>query len=491
MPDDLIQSFLMAETGTRLRMVLNDDHAPALRRYLGQEAYAEYRALAAYRLPGEHLGITAARNLVFIPGVMGTLLQSSSKGGIWWVDVRTRHHIDDLRLDPSGRRDADPDNAIVPSTVDTSYEPFLTAVLGRDDLGHVLYPYDWRKPLWLSSAALRDLVIGLYEQNGNQPVHLVAHSMGGLIVQAALLDHSRDLWPRLGKLVFIGTPHYGSPAIAGYLKNHLWGFELMAVLGLFLSRATYRSLWGVLGMLPAPRGMYPGTRMKDPAPWLSPRPDDAYVHPCLDFDPYEAGAWKLDLTTVEMARLQAVLNGVGAFHRRLHEAHQALDQMQRDRMLVIAGVGYKTLFRLANDRRFFGLWEHMTKITERIAGDPHREGDGRVPLASATLDNVPIRYVRGVHGGLPNMPAVYEDVFRWLKEEPLRLPDTVYGALSDHLAADAASDAPHLDGTTRASAFGDDPGVLELEPLQQARLDAMLARLDAEQLPEFNRIRLL
>ena len=36
----------------------------------------------------------------------------------------------------------------------------------------------------------------------------------------------------------------------------------MALLGLYLDRETFRSLWGVLGMLPAPRGI---TRAREPA----------------------------------------------------------------------------------------------------------------------------------------------------------------------------------------------------------------------------------
>ena len=60
-------------------------------------------------------------------------------------------------------------------------------------------------------------------------------------------------------------------------------------------------------------------------------------------------------------------------------------------MLIIAGVGYKTLFRLTYEPRFFGPWKQMTKVISRVAGDPHREGDGRVPLASAALES---------HGGL-------------------------------------------------------------------------------------------
>ena len=52
-----------------------------------------------------------------------------------------------------------------------------------------------------------------------------------------------DLWNVVGQIVFVGTPHYGSPAIMGYLKNHFWGFELLALLGRYLSRATFQTMW--------------------------------------------------------------------------------------------------------------------------------------------------------------------------------------------------------------------------------------------------------
>jgi pimeloyl-ACP methyl ester carboxylesterase len=490
MADDTVTAFLNAPTEQRLRMAMDARHAADLTGYLGPEAYAEYLRLAE-RLDEDHLGVTTAKNLVFVPGVMGSTLQSRTKGGVWWVDVRTRKHIEDLRLAPDGETDADPDNDVGPGTTDPSYEPFLTAVLAQDDLGHVLFPYDWRKSLRHSAGRLRDLVARVFEENGGRPVHLVAHSMGGLMVRTALMLHGDELWPRVGRVVFVGTPHFGSPAIAGYLKNHLWGFELMAVLGLFLSRETFRSLWGVLGMLPAPRGIYPGTRPGDPAPW-SGEGDDPYVHPCANFDLYRADDWRLGLDPTQTEQLQRVLDGAAAFHRDLHEAHDALDQEYRDRMLVIAGVGFKTLFRLAYDRRFFGLWERTAKVTSRVRDDPHREGDGRVPLASATLDNVRIRYVRGLHAGLTNIEAVYNDVFAWLRGADLGLPDRPDGALSGHLApAEGRSEAPHLDDTAKADPFDDDPGLWELGPPDRARLEALTAALEEERLPEFNRVRLL
>jgi len=486
---DVIEAFLQSGTAGRLRMARDAANTPALRAHFGEAAYEEYLRMAQ-RLDEGHLSVTHPVNLVFIPGVMGSLLQSRTKGGVWWIDARTRAHIDDLRLSDDGTRDADVNNAIVPFSTDPSYEPFLSAVLDRDDFGHEVFAYDWRKPLSLSAAALRNLVRSTYETNGGEPVHIVAHSMGGLMLRAALLAHGEELWPILGRIVFIGTPHYGSPAIAGYLKNHLWGFEAIALLGMYLSRETFRSLRGVLELLPAPHGVYPGTRKDDLLPWRPQGSAGAYVHPCAGFDPYDAAAWELDLTSGQTAQLQSALDAVAQFHRRLYEAHEALAQDLRDRMLVIAGVGYKTLFRLAPASRLLGLWETIEKITDRVPGDPHRDGDGRVPLASAALEYVAIRYVRGVHGGLPNIPAVYADVFRWLNGKGLQLPDLPEGALGSHLGSDATeSDAPQLDGS--AAAIGDDPALWQPGQPDAAAFASLEARLDSGQMPEFTRVRLL
>jgi hypothetical protein len=97
-----------------------------------------------------------------------------------------------------------------------------------------------------------------------------------------------------------------------------------------------------------------------------------------------------------------------------------------------------------------------------------------------------------VHGGLPNIPAVYADVFAWLRGREPSLPDQPDGALSGHLALDeGVSDAPHLDNTAGIDAFDDDPGLWRLDAPDPARLDALNAALGAERLPEFNRVRLL
>jgi hypothetical protein len=493
--NDPVLDFLAADSGRRVELLDHPETANAVRRFLGDKVFSELAAISHRSVVQDHLGVKSPPNLVFVPGVMGSLLQSETKGGVWWLDARTRNHLDDLRLAPDGIEDNDANNQVSPFAVDTSYEPFALAALARDDFGHRHFAYDWRKLYGQNTRALRDLILKMHETNGGYPVHLVAHSMGGLMVRATLKEFGGDLWDALGRIAFIGTPHYGSTAIAGYLKNHLWGWDLMAVMGRYLSRETFRSLWGVLSLLPAPAGVYPGTRPQDNPRWRPSQAGDGfYVHPCANFDLYDASAWDLGLNATELENLQRVLDNISTFHRDLYAWHNNAAELSQDccdRMMIIAGVGYKTLSRLRYASRLGGLWESMEKITDRIPGDPHRDGDGRVPLASATLERVRIRYVEGVHGSLTNIPAVYSDVFRWLTGEPLtQLAETPEDAVGGHLGtATNVSEAPHLDGSVRS--LGDDPGYLELTAPDSAQLQALDGDVGRGAAPDFNFLKIL
>ena len=94
-----IESFLTAPTTERLSMALDPAMAASLKAYFGEKAYREYQELAG-RVDTAHLAIAHPTNLVFIPGITGSLLLSKTKGGVWWIDVRTRQHLEDLRLSP-------------------------------------------------------------------------------------------------------------------------------------------------------------------------------------------------------------------------------------------------------------------------------------------------------------------------------------------------------------------------------------------------------
>jgi hypothetical protein len=460
--DPVIERFLRAELDERLTMAADETYAVALTDLLGADGLADYRRLAATVGPG-HLAGGTPTNLIFLPGVMGSLLASAGLGGIWWLDVRGLKHLGDLRLSADGTGDHDPRARVEPVGVMSDYEAFLAATYETGDFGHRAVAYDWRRPLRDSAERVRDAIVRAHEESGG-PVHVVAHSMGGLLARTTLMSYP-GLWPLLGRVVFIGTPHHGAPAIAGYLKNHLWGAEAIALLGRYLDRAAFRSLRGVLDLMPSPADVYPGAGDTG--------------HPCANFDLYDADAWKLGLAGDERAGLQSALDDTARLHRDLHSWHRGLDPDQRERMAVIAGVGRRTLFRLGYRQGFGARWRHMDRVTRREPGSPHREGDGRVPLASAALEGVEVRYVEGEHGKLPGIPAVHQDVFRFLRGEPMRLPRTPLEAL----------DRPHL--ADDMGSAGDDPGYLDLTDVDELSLDALDEAVSSGRYPAFNRVRIL
>jgi len=64
--------------------------------------------------------------------------------------------------------------------------------------------------------------------------------------------------------------------------------------------------------------------------------------------------------------------------------------------------------------------------------------------------------------------------------------------LSGHLAPDEGkSEAPYLDGTAGVKPFSDDPGLWNLDAPDPVAMEAIKAKLETGQLPEFSRIRIL
>ena len=370
---------------------------------------------------------------------MGSTLAAGGLGSVWWLDIRARDRLNDLVLTPDGSGDAAGEHLDVqPVAVDLTYDEIGLRLLAHDHLSHRTCPFDWRKRLTDNVDRVEAKVDEMRAENGGQKVHLVGHSMGGLLIRTALRERP-GLWDKIDRVVYIATPHYGSTSIAGYLKAHFWGTELIAALGLYVSRATFRSMWGALGLLPAPAGIYPGS-------------DAPGGHPCANFDLYDPDAYELDVSGEERARLATVLDWVRDEWGRLNAHHRSSSNEQRKRQLAIAGVGHDTLFRLERDGKWFGLRDK--RHTERRPGDPHRDGDGRVPVASATLPGIETVYIRAEHGSIHNLPAVGRATFDFLLNGavpavgPYR---TVAEALADHLAPVADPTAPALGRPTTTS----------------------------------------
>ena len=89
-------------------------------------------------------------------------------------------------------------------------------ILELDTRWHVRpFPYDWREDIDKSADRLAGEVQAF---RGGEPLHLVAHSMGGLVARRFIQRH-REVWASMedstgegrgGRLVMLGTPNRGS-----------------------------------------------------------------------------------------------------------------------------------------------------------------------------------------------------------------------------------------------------------------------------------------
>ncbi|HET9224148.1 MAG TPA: alpha/beta fold hydrolase, partial [Roseiflexaceae bacterium] len=330
MTQRFIDRFLTSSLEDRFRMAVDPTNAPALIDYFGMPAYQEYVDLAQRglaELDQQHLAGEPPVSVIVLPGIMGSTIVADS-GDLYWLNKLRLDRLNKLALAADGCSDLDLRLQFAACGLLWVYDPLLTPqVWGPAELGYTTHAYDWRKSLRLGTDALRRQVLDVHASNGGRAVHLLGHSMGGLLIRATLMEHGDELWDKLGRIVFVATPHYGSPKLAAFLKFHLWIAELqMRVLGVFLKRTTFRSLWGAIGLLPAPVGVYPGTRRDGSQRWQSGDSDDQYQHPCASFDLYDALNWELLLTKKELAHLQLVLEDARAFHIALYDHHMGLDQ---------------------------------------------------------------------------------------------------------------------------------------------------------------------
>ena len=101
------------------------------------------------------------------------------------------------------------------------------------------FPFDWRLDIDQSASALADLVRGW---GGGEPVHLLAHSMGGLVARRFIQLHP-DVWRSMqdpagqgrgGRLVMLGTPNRGSFAIVLALSGEEKIVKTLGKISLFL-----------------------------------------------------------------------------------------------------------------------------------------------------------------------------------------------------------------------------------------------------------------
>jgi pimeloyl-ACP methyl ester carboxylesterase len=341
----------------------------ALRDYFGDEEFEELKELAKRAQAARTRDVPRLGNVIMLPGIMGSNLISSKKGNddLIWVNLFriALGRVARLRLTADGSREEDGDYKVSASIIDKrTYTRAMLKLSARWDIQP--YAFDWRKDIDESSKGLKEFISNKFK---DKPVHLVAHSMGGLVARN-FIRMNKELWEKMrgdgaqgGRLVMMGTPNFGSFSIPQVMT----GAEKMVR---WLSKLDLsHSLTEVLDII----NTFVGSYQMLPAP-------DKISEKTI----YRQDTWgDYPVSETHLAR-------AAAFHEGLKDP----TTINPERMVYIAGCNRETLARLTVNGP--GDFTYYTTY----------EGDGRVPFSLGLLDNVRTYYVEEDHGSLPKNEKV-------------------------------------------------------------------------------------
>jgi pimeloyl-ACP methyl ester carboxylesterase len=367
----LIEQLEGADT-TRLATLLANptpEQERTLRAYLGDGPYGRMRASAVGQSRGRARA-GARGNVMVLHGIMGgelTLFESDAHRTPIWVRVLRllAGAFTRLGLDARGKS---VERVEATGILKRYYGEQLLALQGAGWRTHAFW-YDWRLDIQESAARLARRIAECF---GDEPVHLVAHSMGGLVCRAFIRDN-RPLWDswwqgkgaRGGRLIMLGTPNHGSFRIPQLLTGLNDVLRAVALLDFENSREELvriaASFDGVFQMLPSPLVLPQVAKLYDSRLYEVP----------------------IDGRRFDLAR---------RFHERL------ADVVDRERMVYVAGSGQPTSV---------GVKSYDREGLRSLAGyDVSTAGDGTVPhqlgrLSDAGGGQVDTYYVAADHQDLP------------------------------------------------------------------------------------------
>jgi pimeloyl-ACP methyl ester carboxylesterase len=340
-----------ADDDAVLKALVSGRHAQSLREYFGTPAYAELSLLAAAAKRAKR---PRGAKVLILPGIMGSKIGGpirSTKSEVLWVDPLqiSAGRLTALKLPSGGSL-----RAVGVLLFSYARLKLQLQISGRDTHFH---SYDWRLGLDVLGAQLAARIAA-----EDEPVILVAHSMGGLVARMA----ARMLPKRLvRKLILLGTPNDGSFASVQALRGTYPFVRRMSRLDRrhspeYLAAKVFNTFPGLYHMLPPPR------RLKG-------------------LDLFHARDWPAD----GPAPQQRFLKQVAAVRAKLAPPDS--------RMLQILGVNRETVVGV---RRTAAGFEYSMA----------RSGDGTVPLALAMLPKLNSYFVDELHGNLANNSQVIRAV---------------------------------------------------------------------------------
>jgi len=168
-----------------------------------------------FGLEGGKLGVVKASGkkpiVMLLPGIMGSFLEEKNRA--IWINYfsfalggLTKLKIENNDIDATG-------------VIKTSYKDLAEYLSASFDVE--VFPFDWRRPVAEAGSALNNRIIELMAFR--QPIHVIAHSMGGLVIRDMAINYPQT-WDMLNgqntfRTILLGTPWMGSYRIANVLSG--------------------------------------------------------------------------------------------------------------------------------------------------------------------------------------------------------------------------------------------------------------------------------
>ncbi|MFA6047643.1 MAG: right-handed parallel beta-helix repeat-containing protein [Parcubacteria group bacterium] len=217
-------------------------------------------------------------NVMFLPGIKASRLYKKDSGGgedQLWEPNYFGNDLEDLTLDENGESVNSVYTRDVIDEIGTSwlglgpniYKTFINqlALLKNDGTinDYNIFAYDWRQSVediaengTPYNGEIKSAIAELESLAGSsksKKVTLVAHSNGGLLAKAIMLELEKTgKADKVDKIVFVGTPQMGTPKA---ILSMLYGYDESAIFGTLISESASRKLVenmpGAYGLLPS------------------------------------------------------------------------------------------------------------------------------------------------------------------------------------------------------------------------------------------------
>lgn len=359
--------------------------------WAGEDVGGTRAAKAVARSRGGPGVSRAERPAVFVlPGILGSNLKLDGKR--IWLGYRFVNGLMKLAWDRATTSRIEPDGPI-----GLTYDNLIERLADTHEV--IVFAYDWRRPIEDEARRLADAVdVELTARSASQqPVRLLAHSMGGLVARTMQLERPAT-WQRMmardgARLLMLGTPNGGSWAPMQTLSgDDTFGNTLVAFGSLFDNGGARKMMASLPGFIQLQAALLdPALGLDRSSTWQRLADDDmAALH--------ERSIWHdegVQRTIYEWgAPPQAVLDQAVALRRRLDAQLNALS-VDTDKMLLVIGHASFTPDGITTGSD--GL-EYLNTPDD---------GDGRVTLSSALLPGVQTWKVDAEHGKLPDVADAF------------------------------------------------------------------------------------